>query len=127
MSREDRSTVATVIFPSLPRTATATQADQQGDGALGIIVTTDITVNAGALGSITVAIQGKDAAGIYYTILASAALTAVATNALIVRAGLPDTANSKAAFHLPRTYRVVVTANNANPVTYSVSSELFFA
>lgn len=127
MSRTSRGTVASAILASASRTTTQTQADQISDGALGIIVTTDVTVNAGGLGSITVTIQGKDANGIYYPILASAALVAVATNVLIARSGLPDTANSKAAFHLPRQYRVLVTANNANPVSYSVATELVYA
>ena len=112
------------FLPSLSRTTTTTGADRPGNIYSSLVLTTDVTVNAGGLGSITVTIQGKDANGIYYTILASAAITAVATSKLVVAIGAPVTANVSANEPLPATWRVVVTANNANPMTYSVGLNL---
>lgn len=81
----------------------------------------DVTVNAGGLGSITVDIVGVDpASGKEYLILSSGAVTAVASKLLQVGPGLPVAANASANQDVPATYRIKVTANNANPITYSV-------
>lgn len=104
-------------------TTTQTSADFQNPVAAGVKVVIDLTVNAGGLGSITATIQGKDPlSGKYYTVLASAALTGVATTVLTVYPGIAVSANVSASDVLPRTWRVLVTANNANPVTYTVGA-----
>ena len=106
------------------RSATTTGGDRTGNGFSSVVVVVDITVNTGGLGSITVSIQGKDANGIYYTILSSAALTAVATTAYTVGLGAATTANVSIGAPLPETWRVVVTHNNGNGVYYSVGLNL---
>ena len=57
-------------------------------------------------------------------ILAGLAVTANGTTAYKVSPLLTPVANSVAADLLPQTIQIVVAANNANPVTYSVGYDL---
>lgn len=110
---------------SLARTATTTVADQTNHNHRGIIVTLDATVNAGSAGSITLSINGKDVlSGKYYLMLAGVAVTTVGTSQYTIYPGLTTAANVTANGILPRTFQIVVTANNGNPVTYSVGYTL---
>lgn len=113
------------VVPSASYTATQTGPDIENRNYRGIKVVVNVTVNTGGLGSITVTIQGKDKTGlVYYTILASAAITAVGTSVLTVYPSLPAVANVSANDVLPDELRVVATANNANPISYSVGATL---
>ena len=69
-------------------------------------------------------IQGKDAAGTYYDILASAAVTAISTTVLRVYPGLVAVANGAISFPLPKTWRVEAVAADADSITYSVTADL---
>lgn len=106
------------------RTATATQADQTVFGAYrGIVVVLDVTI-AGT-GSITLSIEGKDpVSGTYRVILAGAAVTTISTNVYKVYPTITAVANSIAQDFLPSVWRVKVTANNGNTITYSVGAVL---
>jgi hypothetical protein len=109
------------VLASLARTTTQTQADQANVGGRGIVVVLDMT--AVGTGSVTLTIQGKDpASGKYYTLLAGAAVTTNSTNVYRVYPGLTAAANATASDVLPRTWRVLVTANNANSAVYSVGA-----
>lgn len=111
------------FLASAARTTTQTGADQTNRGHRGIKVVVDTTVFG--TGSVTVTIQGKDeTSGKYYTLLASAAIVSVTTTAYTVYPGLPATANVSANDVLPSTWRLLVTANNANTQTYSVGYSL---
>jgi hypothetical protein len=111
------------ILTSGARTTTQTGADQTNVNARGLDVILDVT-NAGT-GSVTVEIDGKDpVSGKYYPLLTGAAVTSNSTNIYRVYPGLTASANAVANDILPRTWRVVVTANNANSVTYSVGATL---
>jgi hypothetical protein len=93
---------------------------QNNFGERGIQVVVDITVNAGGLGATTVTIEGKDrASGKYYPLLASAALSAVATTVLRVFPQAVAVANLVANDCLPDIYRIRTTGNG-NPMTYTV-------
>ena len=106
-------------------TTTQTGADQTNINGRGLIVVLDMTVNAGGSGSVTLTIQGKDAAsGKYYTLLAGAAVVSVVTNVYTVYPGAPVTTNVSANAPLPRTWRVLATANNANATTYTVGASV---
>lgn len=97
--------------------------DLQNASHRGIKVVLDMTTVG--TGSVTVTIQGKDAAsGKYYTLLAGAAVTTNSTNVYTVFPGAPPTANVSANDQLPKTFRILVTANNANATTYTVGATL---
>lgn len=120
---KERGNVNLTLLASAARTATTNSGDQVNYNGRGLHVIVDVTV-AGT-GSITITIQGKDpVSGQYYTILAGAAITTISTNIYKVYPGLPATANVSANDILPRTWRVLVTANNANTITYSVGASM---
>lgn len=84
-----------------------------------------LNVTAAGSGSITVSVQGKDAAsGAYYTLLAGAAVTGNGLTLYTVHPAVAAVANVSANDVLPHTWRVLVTANNANPVSYTVGAAL---
>lgn len=100
-------------------TTTVTGPDFVNNNARGVTVTLDMTTVG--TGSVTLTIQGKDqASGKYYTILAGAAVITNSTNRYFVFPGAPVAANVSANDELPYIWRILVTANNANPTTYSV-------
>lgn len=104
-------------------TTTQTGTDQNNINARGLIVVLDMT-NVGT-GSVTLTIQGKDnASGKYYTLLVGAAVASNSTNVYTVYPGAPATANVSANSPLPKTWRVLATANNANATTYTVGASL---
>jgi len=104
-------------------TTTQNSSDQTNINGRGVKVVLDMTVVG--TGSVTLSIQGKDAAsGAYYTILTGAAITTNSVNVYEVYPGITATANVSASATLPRTWRVLVTANNANPVTYIVGASV---
>ena len=100
-------------------TTTQTGADMVNPEARGVKVVIVTTVIG--TGSITLTIQGKDpGSGNYYTLLAGAAVTTNTTNIYTVYPGLTAAANVTASDVLPQTWRLLVTANNANAATYTV-------
>lgn len=104
-------------------TTSQTGTDQTNYNARGVKVVLDMT-NAGT-GSVTITIQGKDAAsGKYYTLLAGAAVTSNSTNTYTVYPGITAAANVSASDVLPRVWRVITTANNANATTYTVGASV---
>jgi len=114
-----RNNVEITYLSSSGRTTTQTQGDQTNYNGKGVIVTLDVT-NAGT-GSITLEIDGKDSAsGKYTALLTGTAVTSNSTNIYKIYPGLTAAANSYANDILPRIWRIKVTANNANSVTYSV-------
>lgn len=112
-----------ILLPSAARTADPTVPDLQNVNGETLHVTLDVTVPG--TGSITLTIQGKDpASGKYYTVLAGAAVTTQVTNIYKVGRGLTAAANSVASDVVPKTFRIIVTHNNANAITYSVGYSL---
>lgn len=119
-----RSNEDVTLLASSSRTTTQTSADlvnYNGKSALSVVV--DVTTPG--TGSITVSIDYKDtASGKYINLLTGAAITTASTNRYRVTPDLAAVANSIAQDHLPRTFRIVITANNANAMTYSVGYSL---
>lgn len=104
---------------STGRTTTQTQGDQDNPGYKGIAVVLDMT--AVGTGSVTLEIDGKDPlSGKYVPLLTGVAVTTNSTNVYTIYPGGPVTANVSAGFSLWRTWRIKVTANNANSATYTV-------
>lgn len=111
------------LITAAAATTTQNSTDQVNANGRGVKVVLDMTT-AGT-GSVTLTIQGKDAAsGKYYTILAGAAVTTNSTNVYTIYPGLAAAANVSANDVLPRTWRVLATANNANPATYTVGASV---
>ncbi len=102
--------------------ATTSQVSaDQNTGGRGVKVVFDMTTVG--TGSVTVTIQGKDlASGKYYTLLAGAAVITNVTNVYTVFPSATVTANVSANDYLPMIWRVIATANNANPATYTVGA-----
>lgn len=118
-----RNNMNVTLITSAARTATNSSADQTNYNGRGVVVFVNVTV-AGT-GSITVTIERKDPiSGTYSTILASAAITTISHNIYQVMPSMVVAANSKADEILPRTWRVTVTHNNANSITYSVGASV---
>lgn len=123
MSAANRDLTTSEILSGVGATTSQNSADLTNADGRGVKVFVNVT-SAGT-GSITVAVQAKDpASGTYATLLASAAIVANGLALLTVYPGLPATANVSANDVLPRQWRVAVTANNANPVNYTVGASL---
>lgn len=104
-------------------TTTQTGADQTNYNGRGLIVVLDMT--SVGTGSVTLEIDGKDlSSGKYYALLTGAAVTTNSTNVYILYPGVAAVANAAVSMGLPRTWRVKVTANNANAATYTVSASV---
>ena len=111
------------ILPSASRTTTQTTGDRSHPYHRGVRVTL-ITTTIGS-GNITLTIQAKDpTAGTYSTLLAGAAVSTDTTNTYTVFPGSAVSANVSANNYLPRVWRVLVTANNANAAVYTVYADL---
>ncbi|HLA60918.1 MAG TPA: hypothetical protein VK626_01610 [Nitrospiraceae bacterium] len=122
--KPNTDTNATLIT-AVGATTSQTGADQLNINGKGVKVVLDMTVNAGGAGSVTLTIQGKDVvSGKYYTLLVGAAVVTVSTNVYELYPGLPATANVSANTLLPRTWRVITTANNANATSYTVGASV---
>lgn len=107
------------ILASAARTTTQTGDTFSVGDHKACHVTLDMTTVG--TGSVTLTIQGYDkVSGKYYTLLAGAAVVTNVTNVYKVGPGLTAAANAVANDFLPGLIRILVTANNANPATYSV-------
>lgn len=121
-----QSAAAVVTALAAAGVGTVNGADQSNTNARGLHLTIDITAITGTGPTLTVTIQGKDAvSGKYYTILASAALSAVGTTVLRVYPALTAAANTAANDVLPRDWRVTYTIGGTTPaVTATIAAAL---
>lgn len=111
------------VVASASYTTTQTQVDQTNYNHRGIVVVLNMTIVG--TGSVTLEIDGKDpVSNTYYPILTGAAVITNSQNVYTIYPGNTVTANVSASTALPRTWRVKVTANNANAATYSVGCML---
>ena len=82
----------------------------------GVNVLVNITAITGTSPTLTVTIEGYDSAsGTYYTLLESAALSAVGATLLTVYPGVTATANVSASGHLPEFWRVSYAIAGTSP------------
>ncbi len=109
---------------SAAQTTTQTSPDIDTQGFRSFEAIINITVIC--TGSVTVSINGKDiASGAYYNLITGIALVGNGLVRYRVTPGeIAAVANSVAVDVLPQVVQVVITANNANPVTYSADYEL---
>jgi hypothetical protein len=111
-----------VVLASAAQTTTQTGSDMTSYNARGVHFIVHVTTPG--TGSITPKLQGKDANGNYYDLLVGPAITAAGTTVLKLGPGITPVANAAAADFLPRTFRTVITANNANSMTYDAALAL---
>lgn len=118
-----RSNSDNTLLASAARTATIQSADQTNyNGNCAHVI---LNVTSAGTGSITLTIQGKDSvSSAYYPILVGAAVTTNSTNPYKVCPGITAAANAAVSDMLPRTWRIDVTHNNANSITYSVGASV---
>jgi hypothetical protein len=107
------------LLASAARTASTNSPDQTNYNARGVVVVIDATALA-ATPSVVFTIEGMAAPGVYYPILASAAVTGVSRTVLVVYPGIAEAANAKASHPLPRFWRVSAVAADADSLTYAV-------
>jgi hypothetical protein len=108
-----------VLLPLLERTATCVSEDQlnlHGTSVRVRVVATAVTDTP----EVTVTIQGKDAGGNYYTILADAAVTSATTSTLLVSPWTTASANAAAVDMLPRVWRIQSAHADTDKITYAV-------
>lgn len=122
-----RNNVDTAALITHAAASAGTQsADQVNYNGRGVKLVIDITAITGTSPTLTVTLQGKDAAsGKYYTLLASAALTATGTYVLEVYPGIAVAANASASATVPRTWRVSTVIGGTTPaVTATVGASV---
>jgi hypothetical protein len=123
MNNNFRVNRSVTLLTSASRTTTQTSADIPNPVGRFLHVILDTTTIG--TGSVTVTINGKDpASGKYYLLLSGAAVITNTTSVYKVGPGLPATANVSANDMVPELFQIVVTANNANAVVYSVGYNL---
>lgn len=117
---QDRGNLDTITILNVSSvTTTQTSGRQTNYNHKGCVVI--LTTSAIGTGSITLSIQGIEPVSNYtWTILAGTAVTTNTTNIYKVYPGLTAVSNSVASDILPRSWQVVVTANNANAASYAV-------
>lgn len=114
-SNHDKAALLTLMAQAA---GTVNGLDQVNVNGRGVQVGVNITALTGTSPSVTVMIQGKDAAsGVYYNLLQSAVLTATGFTLLTLYPGAPSTANVSSPQVLPATWRVVATVAGTTPAT----------
>ena len=119
----------TAVNRSVTLLASASRTTTQTSGALdnptGTALHVILDMTTVGTGSVTLTIDGYDrTSGKYYNLLTGAAVTTNSTNVYKVGRALTAAANAVANDAVPRYFRIVVTANNANAAVYSVGYNL---
>lgn len=110
------------VLPSAARTADNQSADQANSHFRGLRLWIKTTAESDTA-SVVFTIQGKSPQGDYFTILASAAVTTLATTTLLVHPDIAASANAIANTVLPSVWRVDCNHDDADSITYSVMAE----
>lgn len=112
----------TTILAAAARTITTNSDRVRNSDFRGAHVIIDVTA-ATSTPSVVPTIQGYDAvSGKYYTILVGAAITGTGTTVLRVYPGITAATNLSVSDVLPSEWRVIMTAGNANSLTYSIAA-----
>ena len=126
MVTRENADAAALVTLTAAGAGTTVSADQTNLVGRGVKVVVDITAITGTTPTLTVKIQGKDAAsGKYYDILSSAALSTVSTVVLEVYPGIANAANATQGLTLPKTWRATCTVGGTTPaVTATVGASV---
>lgn len=121
-----RGNVDSTLVTLSAASASGNSADQVNVNGRGVQLVIDVTAITGTTPSITVTIQGKDAAsGKYYTLLQSAAISTVSTNLLTIYPGGLNAANVASPTVLPRTFRVLYSIAGTTPaITATIGASI---
>lgn len=122
--RRDLSPTEAYIPLTSAGAGTTTGPDVSSGFGRGILIFVNITAIAGTSPTLTVTLQGKDpVSGVYYTILASSALTATGMTVMKVYPGLTAAANTVANDRIPPDFNIkaVVGGSGALSVTATIS------
>ena len=112
------------LLASAARTASINSSDITNVNHRGVTVVIEATA-ATLTPSVVFTIQGKDAvSGVYYTLLASAAVTGISTTVLRVFPGATAAAGTVANDQLPRVWRISAVAADADSITYSIGASM---
>lgn len=116
-----RGNVESTVLASAARTTTTTSSDQTNYNGRALQVFVNVT--AYTAGGLTPKIQFKDAlGGSYVDVLTGAKLVATGLVMLTISPSMAAVANVVAQGHPPRTWRVVLTPDDATSITYSVGA-----
>lgn len=110
-----RSNLSVNALPSAAYTVSQTVANILNVNGMAVDVVLNLTALTGTTPSVTLAINGKTASGVSYSLLTSAALTATGQVVLSLGPGLATTANVSANRFLPRLFDLVVTIAGTTP------------
>ena len=114
-SGENANTAALITLTSAG-VGTTNGSDQTNTANRGVLVGVNITALTGTAPTVTVTIQGKDAAsGVYYTLLASAAIVSTGFTLLTIYPGATAATNTVADKSLPMTWRVIAAVAGTSP------------
>ena len=108
------------VYASAARTGTPTATVYDNPAHLGVVALIHCTASA-ATPSVVFTIQGE-LGGVYYDILASAAVTGAVDIVMRVYPGLVAVANLAISHPLPRRWRILATHADADSITYNVES-----
>jgi hypothetical protein len=120
MSRAQNREVT--VFASAAYTASQNSADLVNPFARGAVITINCTAIVTAPSVVFTVVGRVSLAGVYYTILASAAITAAGTTNLRIYPGLTAAANVTVSDILPGLWRVQAVHANGNSISYSVAA-----
>lgn len=110
------------VYASAARTATPTAVDLDMDRARGLVLVIDVTAIS-LTPSVVVNVDGFDPlSGQQWTLLDSAAITAVSTTVLKIGPALTAAANAVANDIIPAIVRVEPVHADADSITYSISA-----
>lgn len=111
------------LLASAERTAATSSEDQVNRICRGIFVHFKVTGGDSGF-SATIKIEGKNAAGVYYTLLEGAAVESVSDNLYTVAPWATNVNNVSAAKSVPKQFRITVTPADTKAITYGVYADL---
>lgn len=112
------------VLPIAARTAETASSVFRNRHHRGVRVHFNCTLDPGTA-AVVATVQGKDTiTGEYYTLLASASIAATGDTYLLVYPGAAVTSNVSVNQPLPPYWRVLVTVNDTESLTYGITAEL---
>lgn len=114
-----------VVASSAARTTTFTSDDFVVPYGKTLLLVIKVTTGA-ATPSVTPSIRGVDVSGDEYTVLTGAAITSTSPATVLMRVGdgVAEVANLGSSIPLPEKWRVVMTAGDADSLTYAITAEV---